>query len=573
MKTVFNKSSFAWSVGALLLCAAGGKADRNAAPATEMFRDGPDWVQAIRLPGAGAELTPISLSLQGGTGRASVGKRAIVQLGATPARRAAALFRAQRVRAIHFAATAGNASASKSLSPQPSAARAAQLALGPDAEDPPAPLNPRLGLYLVESVDPREDGLALAARLSNVAGVESAIPDLYYERKLADFEVPPNDPRYSAQWYLRKLSIERAWKVASGNRDTTIVVIDDGCDMHHPDLEASMLGGLDVLDDDDDPSYAPNIQGNEHGTACSGIIAAIGNNDIGIAGVCPTCTLRCVRLFDKSHSLIPVSADIRAFNYAFDTGAAVVSNSWGFSEPQPVPNMVRATITELLENGRGGKGAVVAFAAGNENRVIQNNEIAAIPGVLNVGAVTTYDELTSFSNTGESLSLTAPTGTFTTDISGPDGDDPSDYTGLFGGTSSACPVVAGVAALVMSAVPDVSAKEVTSTLIATARPAPFATPDAKGHDDKYGHGIIDPSAALTALGIDVPAAAAAPDAGKDDEPEKPDGGKPDRDRGAKANEDDGCGCTVPGHAREPVMPLIMPAMALWFAMRVRRRRK
>lgn len=562
MKTVFNKGWVAWAVGlaALPLSATDLRGQASAQPNTSivMFRDGADWVQAKRSPGGGAELTAISLRIRGRTGQASVGKRAVVQLSAAEDRRAAAFFRAQRVTAV-----------SSQAHPQPVAATAERSLAGERAATlRPVALNARLHFYLVESTDAREDGLSLAARLSNVRGIEAAIPDLYYERRFMDFELPPNDPRYAGQWYLKKLGIERAWRVAVGDPGTTIVVIDDGCDLQHPDLQAAMLGGLDALDGDDDPSYTPDIAGNEHGTACAGIIAAVGDNRVGITGVCPTCTLRCVRLFDRSHALIPVSADLRAFDFAFDSGAAVVSNSWGFSEPQPVPNLVRKAIVELLDSGRGGKGALVVFAAGNENREIDNEEIAAIPGVLNVGAVNNYDEAAPFSNYGSSLSVTAPTGTLTTDISGPDGLDKSDYTSLFGGTSSACPVVAGVAALLVSAVPDRTGREIGDALIASARAAPFATPDAQGHDALYGHGIVDPSAALIALGVDVPEV---PKPVRDAGADAADSGKPDR---ASDDKNDGCGCNVPGGDRETPVDTwpLGAALALAAGLRIARRR-
>jgi serine protease len=556
---VFNKAAVA---GLIAVCAAvcpGARARAESKPRDRaipvMFRDGADQVQAVRGEGRRGSLGPVTLQMRGRVGHAWIGRRAILQLAASVNRDAAAWMRAQRISAVRFATDAP--------------LTAAEAVGGPlatrEAASPPIALNPRLRLYLVESGDRTEDGLALAARLSKVAGVESAIPDLHYERRAAKFAVPPNDPRYAGQWYLDHLQIERAWQVATGSPETSVVVVDDGCDLQHPDLAAAYAGGLDVIDDDDDPSYSPNLKGNEHGTACSGIIAAVGNNELGISGVCPTCSLRCVRLFDQTHSLIPISADVRAFNYAFDTDAAVVSNSWGFAEPEPVPNLVRLAIAEVIDRGRGGKGALVVFAAGNENREIDDSEIGAIPGVLNVGAINFYDEAAPFSNYGNSLDLTAPTGTLTTDISGPDGENATDYTSLFGGTSSACPVVAGVAALVMTAAPDKSALEVGEALMNSARKAPFAQPDANGHDPIYGKGIVDPSAALIALGVDVPELPEADrDAGESD------GGdaKPHKSR---KGDDDG-GCNVLRVESDASLPLTAAGLATIRALRRRRRK-
>jgi MYXO-CTERM domain-containing protein len=362
-------------------------------------------------------------------------------------------------------------------------------------------LSAAAGIYLV-AAEGGEDGLQLASRLAGMPEVAEAIPDLYLPRIQSSISIPPNDPRYGGQWYLKKLGIERAWQLSTGNHDTLVIVVDDGCDMQHPDLTANLSGGVDLVDKDDDPSFEPNTRGNAHGTECAGLIAAQADNDIGIAGVCPECSLQCLRLLPANGKAVPVSNDVMAFNYALEQGAAAVSNSWGFAEVQPVPAPIRTIIEKLYSDGRGGRGTLVVFAAGNENRMLGDDELEAIPGVLTVGAVNNFDEATSFSNFGPSVDLVAPTGTVTTDISGADGDTSGDYTELFGGTSSACPVAAGVAGLVMAANPELSASDVEQLLITSVRSARYATPDASGHDPIYGFGIIDPGAALrTTLGV------------------------------------------------------------------------
>ncbi|MEL6548028.1 MAG: S8 family serine peptidase, partial [Myxococcota bacterium] len=107
------------------------------------------------------------------------------------------------------------------------------------------------------------------------------------------------------------------------------------------------------------------------------------------------------------------------------------------------------------------------------------------------------EETTSFSPTGDSVDLAAPVGTLTTDISGIEGYDPGDYTNSFGGTSSACPIAAGIAALVISAHPDWTSAQVVDHLLSTVRPAPLAVPDDNGRDPRFGLGVIDPVAALS----------------------------------------------------------------------------
>lgn len=358
------------------------------------------------------------------------------------------------------------------------------------------------------------DLLAASLRAEVDAGVlDAAAPDLHLVHRGQAIALPPNDARYGGQWYLARIGIEAAWPISSGDPSTTVAIIDNGCDLVHPDLEAHMRAGYDALDDDDDPSFDPTRTGSEHGTACAGIVAAVPNNEIGIVGVCPECSISCIRLINNGP--IPVSSDIRAFEFALEQGHSVLSNSWGFEENVAVPSALRRVIERVMEEGRGGLGAVVVFAAGNDAGVIGDDELQAIPGIITVGATTNFDETAAFSNRGACLALAAPTGTLSTDISGTEGESPTDYTSRFGGTSSSAPVVAGVAALLLSHTPSLTQAEVREILIRTARPAPFATPDAMGHDLHVGYGIVDPAAALQALVARTPDAGGPPDAGMD----------------------------------------------------------
>jgi len=398
-----------------------------------------------------------------------------------------------------------------------------------------------------------EDGLALARRLEDSG--RTATPDLYVERTSHAIDVPPDDPRYGGQWYLETVGIEAAWAIETGDPSVSIVIVDNGCEMTHPDLVGGFVGGRDVRDDDDDPTPILADEGAEHGTACAGIAAGVADNGIGIAGVCPECTLHCVRLLGTRGSLTPISADIAAFEYASEVGARVVSNSWGFAEPLDVPVTLRTVMERLYDED-----ILIVFAAGNDNRALADSEITGVRGVVNVGALNLFDEVAPFSNFGPSLDLTAPTGTLTTDLTGAFGENDSDYTSLFGGTSSSCPVVAGVAGLLFSADPDASAREVHDALLETTRPAPFATPDAEGHDDLHGYGIVDPAAALARLVPD-----AVPDAG----PPPTDAGALDgglTDAGVGAS-DGGCACRAasPGR-RTPAALLALVALA-WLRRR------
>lgn len=371
------------------------------------------------------------------------------------------------------------------------AARLAPLGL-----EPVTVLSERLGIVRVRSRTPGEDGLSIAARLAAMPDLD-VLPDFAFARRRAAIDIPPDDPRHGGQWYLDTIDIHAAWAIETGDPSVVVGVVDDGCDLAHPDLAAHIEPGYDLVDGDDDPSFAPDLPGNEHGTACAGLVAAIGDNGVGIAGTCPECHLRCVRLLPGGiGGEVPIGNDIAAYDRQLEWDVAVSSNSWGFTERFPVPVLLGRAITTLATQGRGGLGAIVLFAIGNDAREVQDDELYGLEGVVTIGAINAFDEAAQFSNRGRALDLVAPAGTLTTDISGRDGADPGDYTSLFGGTSSACPVAAGVAALLVAAAPDMRAEAIVGALIASARPAPFAEPDEHGHDLLYGYGIIAPAAAL-----------------------------------------------------------------------------
>jgi len=430
----------------------------------------------------------------------------------------------------------------------------------------------RLGLHRVRSLDRRRsagsaaddrsrDSLALAVELAARAprDVRAVLPDLRIPHVRRQIDVPPSDTLYPDQWYLRRIDVEDAWRLEDGVEDVTIVIVDNGCDATHPDLAGKLDPGLDVVDDDDDPSPHPSASGNEHGTACAGLAAATTDEAYGIAGVCAECRLRCVRLLGGDDEPIPLSADVRAFDFALEVGAEIVSNSWGFRDPIATPAPLAAAIDRVLTTGRGGLGAFVVFAVGNDNRLVGERELAALPGVLGVGATNNFDEAAPFSNRGEAVDVVAPAGTLAPDVVGGTGADPGDFTSLFGGTSSACPLVAGVAGLLVSAAPDAPREALQDAIVSSAAPSFFATPDERGHDDTYGYGLVQPAAALRACcfpeAIDAGVDAGEPDAGAAE------------DAGPSGGGGGGCGCAT---TRASDLPTALLFLALLVA-RIRRR--
>lgn len=360
------------------------------------------------------------------------------------------------------------------------------------------PLSVRRGVFLVQSARPGEDALALAARLVPAVErgtLEHAYPNLAFRQRALAIEVPPDDPLYADQFFLEDIDIEEAWAITTGSADISVVVADNGCDLTHPELVDKLDPGLDPIEDDGDPSWKEG-QGAEHGTACAGLVAASTDNGLGIAGACPDCRLRCARLLPAAGEQVTVASDVLTFEFALEVDADVVSNSWGFVDAIPVPGPLRDAIIDVQQNGRGGKGAVVVFAAGNDGRIVYDDELLAVDGVLGVGAVSSIGELTQYTNGGRSLDVVAPIGAVAPDLQGANGAEPGDFTTTFSGTSSACPIVAGLAGLMIADDPELTADDINEAFMATAKQSLLADPDDEGHDAYFGYGLVQPALAL-----------------------------------------------------------------------------
>src|SRR5439155_3854704 len=178
----------------------------------------------------------------------------------------------------------------------------------------------------------------------------------------------------------------------------------------------------------------------------------------------------------------------------------------------PLPDRIAHAIARCARGGRNGKGCVVVFAAGNSGTDINNpptsqNGLATHPDVVAVSACSSRDEYSDYSNFGKEIWVCAPssglgawdiitadvTGTYI-DAAGVErscGYAAGDYNQHFNGTSSSCPLVAGVCALVLSANPELSSAEVREIIKRTAR---MIGPDSEyqdGHSTKFGFGCVD----------------------------------------------------------------------------------
>lgn len=368
----------------------------------------------------------------------------------------------------------------------------------------PAPDAQWLGgpYWRIESAQPIE--AALEWRAEGIL----AFPDVVLPHVRRDFD----DPSYGGQWYLQSLSMPQLYESSLGDPDVRVAVIDSGIDIHHLDLEAAVQDPYDAWSDDDDPSPEPGEYCNdgsqdicdEHGTAVSGIILARANNQTGIVGMCPQCTLIPIKLLGEGPGR-GMSADIAAFEHAIAADVGVINNSWGFTEATPVPDLLAEVIHRAATEPRGGRGALVIFAAGNDDRELGPDEMESLEDIVCVSASDSYGRPTNYTNYGDAIDISAPSATVTI---APE----NTVITNFGGTSAAAPVASGLAAWALSVDPELSAQELHELMVDTAIQSPLVIPDANGHDPYFGYGE------MSALGVwDVLLGGSKPDASEPEE--------------------------------------------------------
>lgn len=316
-----------------------------------------------------------------------------------------------------------------------------------------------------------------------------------------------NDPDLSKQWYLDNPGTESwqkagadirifdAWKEYKGNPAVIVSIVDGGINLEHPDLQANLwvntgeIPGNDI--DDDGNGYTDDVNGynfvddnadivpHRHGTHVAGLIGATNNNGIGICGVAGgdgtphsgVKLMSCQIMKSLTSTNDEIASDphiAAAIKYGADNGAVISQNSWGYAvgtkSAVNVDPVHKAAIDYFIKyagcdnngnqlEGSPMKGGIVLFASGNANT---SNPATAAPAdyeeVVAVAAIEADYKKASYSNYGTYMDISAPGGAH------PDIDVKkiwSTSTSLAGnyeylsGTSMACPLVSGVAALII----------------------------------------------------------------------------------------------------------------------------
>ena len=292
------------------------------------------------------------------------------------------------------------------------------------------------------------------------------IANQFYETKLfassqpdflSDDRFCSTDPMFNNLWGLKNTShpnidinICKAWQISQGE-NIKVAVLDQGIFKEHIDLASNIYN----LSFNTETNLSPSLLFGDHGTHCAGTIAAVRNNTQ-VVGVAPLS-----KLMDVSNSLkgTPNSRIKRAdgINWAWQNGADIISNSWGSVRYEVIDD----AISNALTKGRNGKGCIIVFASGNDYGQV-SYPANSNPNILSVGAISSDGRRASFSNYGRELDVVAPGVGILSTV-------PNNSVSSEDGTSMACPHVAGVAALILSVNPNLTAKQVSDIIEKTAQ--------------------------------------------------------------------------------------------------------
>ena len=363
-----------------------------------------------------------------------------------------------------------------------------------------------------------ENWFALAVtEESQLNSLEAA--NVFYESGLfryaePDFRVEDpllsNDPEFSQQWGLKNtgqsggivgmdINVEPAWNYSTGE-GIVVAVIDQGVQLDHPDLQENIY----YISYDTETNTSPSRIYGDHGTSCAGIIGAVKDNNIGVAGIAPDCKLMSISN-TMSLSDLYVSNIAKGINWAWMNGADIISNSYH----APMSSYITDAINNAVNNGRNGLGCPVLFASGNDN-ISSVNYPASLANTIAVGAMSSCGERKNPNscdgevwgcNYGLGLDVVAPgVDIFTTDIN-------SGYKDDFNGTSAACPHAAGVMALILSANPCLTMEEARAILCISCDKLPAYSYTRKQGlwNNEVGYGKINAYEAVKlAISSDIP---------------------------------------------------------------------
>ncbi|MGG1634744.1 S8 family peptidase [Paenibacillus sp. NRS-1760] len=276
-----------------------------------------------------------------------------------------------------------------------------------------------------------------------------------------------NDPELSKQLYLSQIGAQKAWETVREQQQLTIAIVDTGVDLEHPDLKPNLVPGANLVS----PGESPDDD-NGHGTSVAGVIAAVGNNGIGVSGILWKAKIMPIKALD--HRGDGTEQELgEAILYAVRSGASIVVLSVGLHRYSPY----MLDIVQYAES----KNVLLVAAAGNDGVTFGEKAAvkypAAYPTVLAVGGVKSNNTVDSRSNRGTELDLVAPWNVYTTAIGGLYKKEE--------GTSMAAPQAAAAAALIWARYKDMKPYQIRELLRQTAKD--IGPP---GADSTSGYGVL-----------------------------------------------------------------------------------
>ncbi len=278
--------------------------------------------------------------------------------------------------------------------------------------------------------------------------------------------VQPNDPAWPDQWAQRQIGLPQVWETTTGDPNIVIATIDTGVNAI-PDLQDALVPGWDFVEND---AVAQDTHG--HGTRVASVIAARGNNQLGMAGHCWGCRIMPVRV--TAGGSVNPERIASGIVWAVQHGARIINVSLSHvGAPNPIE---REAVRFAIDSG-----VLVVASAGNDG----NDRLqypAAYPGVISVGATDDTDKLYFWSSRGPWVAFTAPGCHMITDATTP--------PGTICGTSFTPAAVSGLAGLLISRNPSLTVSGVWSALASSAKPVAGVV-----------YGRVDALAAFQQLGL------------------------------------------------------------------------
>lgn len=290
----------------------------------------------------------------------------------------------------------------------------------------------------------------------------------------ATLDFIPNDPSFSGQWFLRQstdkdIDADEMWDILPNNSHVTVAMLDGGIEAAHPDLASNIETPFNAVTNQFSNGEFVNIS-DRHGTACSGVIASVNNNNIGISGV-----------GNNKVKVMPINIMSNTNGSSFSTTVQIQVNALNAAAANPncvavamsyssntFSSTLELAFEDLANNGRNGKGIFLCASTGNGYSGTATNYPANYKDVYGIGATTSNDVKSGFSNFGNIVDISAPgSAILTTDRLGTAGYNSGDYATV-SGTSFSCPLTAACGALLIYKNQSLTEAEVMSVLAQTA---------------------------------------------------------------------------------------------------------